>query len=158
VLPIGTIVGARSGDKGGGCNIGLFTKEELSFLWLARYLTEDRFRDLFPAFSHLPIHRYRFDNLYALNFSVEGLLGEGVASSTRSDPQGKGLASMLGPELCQSQRICCDKLAHFNKYFPRGSSGHRANIPQRSNPNLQYLPFDGALAELAPERTTSSST
>ncbi len=90
LLPLGTIVGARSGDKGGDCNIGLFTKDELSFLWLAGYLTEDRFRDLFPDFSHLTIHRYRFDNLYALNFVTEGLLGEGVASSTRSDPQGKG--------------------------------------------------------------------
>jgi len=34
-------------------------------------------------------------NLRALNFVVHGLLGEGVAASTRFDPQGKGLGEWL---------------------------------------------------------------
>ena len=90
LLPLGTIVGARSGDKGGDCNIGLFTRDALSFTWLKYFLTEDKFCQLFTDFAKHKIRRYEFDNLNALNFVVEGLLGEGVSSSTRSDPQGKG--------------------------------------------------------------------
>ena len=39
--------------------------------------------------------RHALPNLRALNFVVEGLLGEGVASSTRQDPQAKGLGEWL---------------------------------------------------------------
>ncbi len=34
-------------------------------------------------------------NLRALNFVVEGLLGEGVAAQARFDPQAKGLGEWL---------------------------------------------------------------
>ena len=34
-------------------------------------------------------------NLRALNFVVDGLLGEGVGASTRFDPQGKALGEWL---------------------------------------------------------------
>jgi hypothetical protein len=34
-------------------------------------------------------------NLRAVNFVVVGLLGDGVASSTRPDPQAKGLGEYL---------------------------------------------------------------
>ena len=40
-----------------------------------------------------------FPNLRALNFVVVGLLGEGVASSTRPDPQAKGLGEYLRSRL-----------------------------------------------------------
>ena len=43
----------------------------------------------------LVVHRHAFPNLLALNFVVVGLLGEGVASSTRPDPQAKGLGEYL---------------------------------------------------------------
>jgi hypothetical protein len=35
-------------------------------------------------------------NLRALNFVVEGLLGEGVASNARHDPQAKAVGEWLG--------------------------------------------------------------
>jgi hypothetical protein len=38
-------------------------------------------------------------NLLALNFVVHGLLGEGVASSTRPDPQAKSLGEYLRSRL-----------------------------------------------------------
>jgi hypothetical protein len=43
----------------------------------------------------LEVHRYELPNLRALNFVVVGLLGDGVASSTRFDPQAKGLGEYL---------------------------------------------------------------
>ena len=38
---------------------------------------------------------HRLGNLRAVNIVIEGLLGEGVASSTRFDPQAKGLGEYL---------------------------------------------------------------
>ncbi len=94
-LPLGTLIGARSGDKGGNANVGLWARSETAWSWLDAYLTVDRFRELLPEADRLEVRRYAFPNLYALNFVVVGLLGEGVASSTRPDPQAKGLGEYV---------------------------------------------------------------
>ena len=94
-LPLGTIIGARSGDKGGNANVGLWARTEAAWWWLESWLTTERFRSLLPEADDLDIQRYAFANLSALNFVVVGLLGEGVASSTRPDPQAKGLGEYL---------------------------------------------------------------
>jgi len=41
------------------------------------------------------VRRFELPNLAALNFVVVGLLGQGVAASTRPDPQAKGLGEYL---------------------------------------------------------------
>ncbi len=94
-LPLGTLVGARSGDKGGNANVGLWARTEDAWAWLDAELTLERFRALLPEADGLPVQRHAFPNLRALNFVVVGLLGEGVASSTRPDPQAKGLGEYL---------------------------------------------------------------
>ena len=43
----------------------------------------------------LTVTRYLLPNLWALNFVVEGLLGEGVAAQARFDPQAKALGEWL---------------------------------------------------------------
>ncbi len=98
-LPLGTVVGARSGDKGGNANVGLWARSPEGWAWLDSFLTTERFRALLPEADGLAVHRYRFPNLSALNFVVVGLLGEGVASSTRPDPQAKGLGEYLRSRL-----------------------------------------------------------
>ena len=65
------------------------------FEWLDGALTLGRFRELLPEADALVVQRHAFPNLRALNFVVVGLLGEGVASSTRPDPQAKGLGEYL---------------------------------------------------------------
>ena len=92
---LGRVVGARSGDKGGSANVGVWAERFEAFLWLERTLTADAFRDLLPETADLPVTRYVLPNLWALNFVVDGLLGEGVASHHRFDPQAKGLAEWL---------------------------------------------------------------
>jgi hypothetical protein len=94
-LPLGTIIGARSGDKGGNANVGLWARSEAAWKWLESFLTIERFRTLLPEADDLEVQRFEFPNLSALNFVVVGLLGEGVASSTRPDPQAKGLGEYL---------------------------------------------------------------
>ncbi len=58
-------------------------------------LTVDRIRTLVPEAAGLEIRRYELANLRALNLVFVGILGEGVASSTRPDPQAKGLGEYL---------------------------------------------------------------
>ena len=93
--PLGRVCAARSGDKGGNANVGLWTRDDAAFVWLREYLTVDRFRELLPEATDLVVRRFELANLRALNFVVVGLLGEGVASSTRPDPQAKGLGEFL---------------------------------------------------------------
>jgi hypothetical protein len=98
-VPLGTLIGARSGDKGGNANVGLWARDDEAWRWLDGELTLDRFRDLLPEADGLVVQRHAFPNLFALNFVVVGLLGEGVASSTRPDPQAKGLGEYLRSRL-----------------------------------------------------------
>ncbi|HOB50699.1 MAG TPA: acyclic terpene utilization AtuA family protein [Mycobacterium sp.] len=94
-LPLGTIVGARSGDKGGGANIGLWVRTEDQWRWLAHTLTVDAVRELLPETAGLPITRHLFPRLRAVNFVIDGILGQGVAYQARFDPQAKGLGEWL---------------------------------------------------------------
>src|SRR5262249_2562133 len=90
-LPLGTLVGARSGDKGGDANIGVWARGDAAFAWLLAELTVDRLKALLPETGALEVERFALPNLRAVNFLVHGILGQGVAASTRFDPQGKAL-------------------------------------------------------------------
>ncbi|MFE7132202.1 acyclic terpene utilization AtuA family protein [Streptomyces sp. NPDC057638] len=93
--PLGRVAGARSGDKGGDANVGVWARSEAAWRWLAHELTIHRFRALVPEAEHLTVVRHVLPNLRALNFTVEGILGEGVAARARFDPQGKALGEWL---------------------------------------------------------------
>lgn len=93
--PLGAACGGRSGDKGGNANVGLWASDERTYSWLVPFLTIERLRELLPEARGLDIRRAELPNLYALNFVIVGILGEGVASSVRIDAQAKGLAEYL---------------------------------------------------------------
>ncbi|MFF3909369.1 acyclic terpene utilization AtuA family protein [Streptomyces sp. NPDC001848] len=93
--PLGLVAGARSGDKGGSANVGVWVRTDEAWRWLAHTLTVDRFRALLPETAGLPVVRHVLPNLRALNFVAEGILGEGVAARHRFDPQAKGLGEWL---------------------------------------------------------------
>ncbi|GAC1441073.1 MAG: DUF1446 domain-containing protein [Mycobacteriales bacterium] len=94
-LPLGTLIGARSGDKGGNANVGFWARTEQAAEWLLGWLNEAAFRALLPEADGLPVDIYPIPNLRAVNVVVHGLLGEGVAASARFDPQAKGLGEYL---------------------------------------------------------------
>jgi hypothetical protein len=98
-LPLGTAFGARSGDKGGNANVGVWARSAAGHAWLASTLTVEAFRALVPEAAGCEVLRYELPNLLALNFVVVGLLGEGVASSVRFDPQAKALGEYLRSRL-----------------------------------------------------------
>ncbi|MBV1936837.1 DUF1446 domain-containing protein [Streptomyces sp. BV286] len=93
--PLGLVAGARSGDKGGNANVGVWARTDDAWRWLAHTLTADRFRELLPETAALTVVRHALPNLRALNFVVEGILGEGVAAQHRFDPQAKALGEWL---------------------------------------------------------------
>jgi hypothetical protein len=93
--PLGRVAGARSGDKGGDANIGVWVRTDEEWRWLAHELTVSRLRELLPETAPLPVTRHLLPNLRALNFTVEGILGAGVADRARFDPQAKALGEWL---------------------------------------------------------------
>ncbi|OEU87502.1 exopolyphosphatase [Streptomyces abyssalis] len=97
-MPLGELVGARSGDKGGSANVGVWVRGDLgedAWRWLVHTLTVDEICHLLPEIRHLSVTRHVLPNLRAVNFVVDGLLGEGVASQARFDPQAKALGEWL---------------------------------------------------------------
>jgi len=98
-------VHARSGDKGGDANIGLWARagerQPERARWLAGFLTVDTVRRLLPEAASLDVEVVALPNLHGLNVLVHGLLGDGVAASTRFDPQAKGLGEWLRSRLVE---------------------------------------------------------
>ncbi|MFJ3773767.1 acyclic terpene utilization AtuA family protein [Streptomyces sp. NPDC090075] len=93
--PLGLVAGARSGDKGGNANVGVWVRSDEAWRWLAHTLTVDTFRALLPESRELTVTRHLLPGLRALNFTVEGILGQGVAAQHRFDPQAKALGEWL---------------------------------------------------------------
>ena len=93
--PLGRVVGARSGDKGGNANLGVFARSAAAFEWVDGFLTTQRLRELLPEAAPLRVDRHRLPNIWSLNFVIHGLLGDGVAASVRQDPQAKSLGEWL---------------------------------------------------------------
>lgn len=137
-VPLGEVAYARSGDKGGSANIGVWigssadigspadigatggasgggatgstsgpgkiertgnaggsSHADDAFAWLVDTLTVDRLRVLLPETADLHVTRHVLPNLGAVNFVIEGILGQGVSSNARFDPQAKALGEWL---------------------------------------------------------------
>lgn len=94
-LPLGVVAGARSGDKGGSANVGVWVRTDEQWRWLVHTLSVDKLRELLPETADLPVTRHVLPNLRAVNFVIEDILGQGVAYQARFDPQAKGLGEWL---------------------------------------------------------------
>lgn len=98
-IELGRIFGARSGDKGGCANCGIWAKTDDEYSYLCSYLTVDKLKEIAVDLKDYKIYRYDFANLRAVNFYIHGLLGEGVSSSHRIDKQAKSLGEYLRAKL-----------------------------------------------------------
>ncbi|MDJ0317501.1 MULTISPECIES: acyclic terpene utilization AtuA family protein [Arthrobacter] len=93
--PLGRVAAARSGDKGGDANVGVWVENEQAWPWLVNTLSVEKLQELLPETQSLEIQRHVLPNLHAVNFVIRGLLGEGVASNARFDAQAKALGEWL---------------------------------------------------------------
>ncbi len=94
-VALGSVCGARSGDKGGNANVGFWVRDERAWPWLREALTADFLSSLLPGEGSYMIDRVELPNLRAVNFVVRDWLGNGVASNLALDSQAKGLAEFL---------------------------------------------------------------
>jgi Acyclic terpene utilisation family protein AtuA len=100
-MPLGTFVHARSGDKGGDANLGLWVahdgseRRDARVEWLSKLITPRRIRELVPEAADLEVDCYLLPHLGGVNVVIHGLLGDGVAASARFDPQAKGLGEWV---------------------------------------------------------------
>jgi hypothetical protein len=92
---LGRLYGTRSGDKGGNANLGVWGPTMMAYAFLRGYLSVKQLKVLLPDLEPYRIERFELPNLYALNFYIHGLLGDGVSASTRLDPQAKTLGEYL---------------------------------------------------------------
>ena len=93
--PLGRLFAARSGDKGGNANLGIWGKTLESYAFLQDFLTVEKLKALLPDMAVYEIERHELPNLLALNFYIKGVLGDGVSASLRMDPQAKTLGEYL---------------------------------------------------------------
>ncbi len=99
-VPLGELVHARSGDKGGDANVGLWVPADHprradAVAWLVGVVNAGWVQAMLPEASDLDVDVHPLPDLGGVNVVIHGLLGEGVSSSTRLDPQAKALGEWL---------------------------------------------------------------
>jgi hypothetical protein len=104
-VALSDIVHARSGDKGGDANVGVWVRDRHAWPWLESTLTVDELRRLLPETRELPVERYELPNLGAVNFVIRGLLGTGATSTLRLDAQAKALGEWLRARTIKVPRV-----------------------------------------------------
>ncbi len=97
---LGDLVHARSGDKGGNSNVGVwlpaeFAADDAAWDWLRCTLTTATLRQLLPEAKDLPVVRHEFPHLRAVHVVLVGLLGTGGSSNLRVDQVGKAVGEYL---------------------------------------------------------------
>ena len=93
--PLGLVFGARSGDKGGCANLGLWAKTSKAYSFLSEFLTTSKLKELLPDLNEFEIDRYELPNILSLNFYIHGILEDGVSSNSRKDGQAKSLGEYI---------------------------------------------------------------
>lgn len=87
---------ARSGDKGGHANIGVWVRDRDVYDKLRAVLTADAVKAHFADDRPRDVVRYELPNLLAFNFVLVDVLGvEGASASLRNDAQAKVYGSRL---------------------------------------------------------------
>ena len=65
------------------------------YAWLHHLVTAEWLHALLPETARLEVEVFPLPNLRAVNVVIHGLLGRGVAETSRVDPQAKGLGEHL---------------------------------------------------------------
>ncbi|GAA2073021.1 DUF1446 domain-containing protein [Aeromicrobium halocynthiae] len=125
--PLGELVHARSGDKGGDANVGIWVAADHparddAVDWLGATVDPDWVRDRLPEAAALDVDVHPLPNLGGVNVVIRGLLGEGVSSSTRLDPQAKALGEWLRARVVPAPTVLLTPRSHLSEPEPLESS------------------------------------
>ena len=109
-ISFGRLFGARSGDKGGCANIGVWAKTDLAFSFLYNFLSVEKIKELMPDLNKFSIDRYELPNINSLNFYIHGILEDGVSSNIRMDGQAKSLGEYLRSKTISVPKIIIEEI------------------------------------------------
>lgn len=109
-ISFGRLFGARSGDKGGCANIGVWAKTDLAFSFLYNFLSVEKIKELMPDLNKFSIDRYELPNINSLNFYIHGILEDGVSSNNRMDGQAKSLGEYLRSKTISVPKIIIEEI------------------------------------------------
>ncbi|EXJ92318.1 hypothetical protein A1O3_00868 [Capronia epimyces CBS 606.96] len=95
--PLGSVVHARSGDKGSDCNCGFWVRHADEYAWLRTLLSVDMVKLLLgkECVPRVEIERFELPNLRAVHFLFRNLLDRGATSTASVDFLGKNCAEYL---------------------------------------------------------------
>lgn len=94
--PLGTIVHARSGDKGSDCNVGFWVRYKDEYPWLRALISSHFMKQLLAdEYNGGGIERCEFPGLKAVHFLLKDHLDRGVSCTTSVDFLGKNCAEYL---------------------------------------------------------------
>ena len=107
-VPLGSILGARSGDKGGSASLGFWARSPEAYAWAVEILTPESIRELISEARDLTVERSLLPNILAISFVLHGILEEGAGGSLRVDPQAKSLAEYARAKFVDIPEILLD--------------------------------------------------
>lgn len=94
--PLGSIVHARSGDKGSDCNVGFWVRHQDEYVWLQSLLSTETVKQLLAEeYNGKRVDRCEFPGLKAVHFLLKDHLDRGVSCTTSVDFLGKNCAEYL---------------------------------------------------------------
>jgi len=114
-LPLGTIVHARSGDKGSDCNCGFWVRHNDEYEWLRNLLSISSVKQLLgreydtSRTPKIEIERFELPNLRAVHFLFRNLLDRGVTSTGSVDFLGKNCAEFLRSRYVDVPKMFLDR-------------------------------------------------
>jgi hypothetical protein len=98
-VPLGEIIHARAGDKGGNSNLGVWTRRPEAWDWIHATLTPNKVAKLLALREGVSVERHELGNLHGLLFVLRGYFGASAAGCAILDNLGKGVGEFLRTQL-----------------------------------------------------------
>lgn len=113
---LGDITLARSGDKGGNCNFGIYVRDPEAWPWLRSFLSREKMQELIQGDwrDGYFLERVEFPKIMAVHFVVYGILGRGVSGSSRLDALGKGFADYVRDKVVEMPAKFLERAKYVN--------------------------------------------
>ena len=100
-VPLGALIHARAGDKGGNLNLGVWARRPQAWEWVRASLTENQVAKLLALREDVGVERHELGNLNGLLFVLRGYFGASAAGCAILDNLGKGVGEFLRTQLVE---------------------------------------------------------
>jgi len=101
-VPLGEIIHARAGDKGGNLNLGVWARRPEAWDWIRATLTDHKMAQLLVLREDVSVERHELGNLHGLLFVLRGYFGASAAGCAILDNLGKGVGEFLRTQLVEA--------------------------------------------------------